>query len=794
MNLYLRLCLAFLPLIAVIAFAVADAQRINPGPLIASHRAVAELQGKDGCDACHAGKPAQLASNCLQCHEVVAEHIQTGAALHGNLTAAQQLACASCHPEHLTHDSDAVLAFGFQQATDAKASEFSHQTVQFDLNGRHGELTCEDCHPYATAEKIAAGDSRFLDQIQTCTSCHDDPHNGEMKRSCEACHGQEHKFDDLSQFPHDAQVPLHGSHSGLQCTDCHAEETPYSVTALSDVDAAQIWRTCAACHQSPHNEKFLSAQDNPAATGAEDGCVLCHSAEHAEFFGDEVEWQDSWHAASGFSLSAPHNKLSCEECHQQRQNADDFAARYPGRTEEACKECHQDPHAGQFDHPPFLQQGCLACHSKHEFAPHEFGLKHHNRDSFELTGSHADIECNACHILQDDNDQASRQFFGTPQKCEECHDDAHIPDANYFDPILAAGVSIFHSRLQALPVNEQGSCAQCHSTTDFRDQSPDFDHAKWTGFALQNGHANLSCEECHQRTKVADANGRTLGWVHQLNPGQPAACDGCHQDVHEGGFDNRSVGNRIGCDRCHQTTNFKDLRPADFDHAKWTGFALQGAHLQAECASCHGFGPDQKRLGKVANLFPGDPAQCNTCHADPHQGDFDKAHFPRQVQGRRGCERCHDSDTFKMASKRAFDHGSWTAFELNGAHAKAACASCHTPLPKANELGRRLSRAVGSACIDCHSDPHAGQFLQQGQNDCLRCHDSETQNFDIAQFDHDKHSRFALDPTHNKLACDACHATSPTATGASIVRYKPLGTACQDCHSVIPDPSGSTPR
>lgn len=769
MNFYARASLAVLPLLAVVLFAVADSQRISPGRLIATHRAVAELQGKDGCQSCHVGGESTLSDACLQCHEVIEKQIQSANSLHGNLSAKQKQDCASCHLEHVPNPDEEVLDFGFRLATQKPVGEFDHQTVEFHLAGKHDSLSCKDCHPNADAQPLAAGKSRFLDQVQDCQSCHDDPHNGMMKRGCEECHGQEHKFDDLTKFPHDDRVPLHGSHGGLQCSDCHAEGTATSVEALSDTSLAQVWRTCASCHVSPHQDQFLSALPNPASNEAEDGCILCHSEKHTQFHGPDVVWKDEWHEASGFALQPPHANMSCEECHAQRQSKEDFSSRYPGRTEAECRVCHTDPHQGQFDHAPFLEQDCRSCHPGLTFEDHGFDVDRHNQQSFALTGSHAALACNECHELVDSRDPSTRQFQGTPRRCEDCHADAHAP------------------------AMKGGDCARCHTTQDFQQMAVEFDHLKWTGFALQQGHAELKCEACHQRSKVADATGRTLGRVHELNPGNPAACEGCHADVHEGSFDplitEAMVDGRIGCDRCHQTSNFKRLHDDSFDHHRWTGFALNGAHQQAACESCHGREEDTSRLGKVEKKFPGDTNQCATCHADPHQGDFDQPHFPLQIQGRQGCQRCHDDRSFKASAGGAFDHGYWTSFELLGAHARAACGSCHTPLQSPKADGRRLERATGSACVDCHVDVHAGQFLQQGEQDCLRCHDRETESFKIAEFDHAKHSRFALDATHSKLSCEECHVASPTGSGDRVVRYKPLGTACQDCHSVPPGPA-----
>jgi hypothetical protein len=50
--------------------------------------------------------------------------------------------------------------------------------------------------------------------------------------------------------------------------------------------------------------------------------------------------------------------------------------------------------------------------------------------------------------------------------------------------------------------------------------------------------------------------------------------------------------------------------------------------------------------------------------------------------------------------------------------------------------------------------------------------------FAIPGFDHST-TRFALDGAHVSVSCGACH--TPSATDGA-VRYRPLGTSCEDCH------------
>jgi hypothetical protein len=232
---------------------------------------------------------------------------------------------------------------------------------------------------------------------------------------------------------------------------------------------------------------------------------------------------------------------------------------------------------------------------------------------------------------------------------------------------------------------------------------------------------------------------------------------------------------------------------APFAHERFTTFPLAGAHRTAACESCHARSsePDAqgRRFGRVQELFGPVAAGgkgCITCHQDPHRQHFDQPHQPVQVADRTGCARCHDTASFRTLP-HGFDHGSWTGFPLHGAHAKAACSACHAP-QAADAQGRTWSAARGTQCGDCHQDPHGGQFTNTttGRNDCARCHAGPA-GWNSLVFKHDLHSRFKLGTAHQGLACGACHHS--TKQGATeIIRYKPMGSDCVDCHGKQNDP------
>jgi hypothetical protein len=346
--------------------------------------------------------------------------------------------------------------------------------------------------------------------------------------------------------------------------------------------------------------------------------------------------------------------------------------------------------------------------------------------------------------------------------------------------------------------SEEG-CARCHTTGSFSGIAEDFDHARWTSFALDGAHAALDCAACHL---PEPASGRRLGPVERVfRPGvgraELAGCTSCHADPHAGRFDHvpATVEDpsapddplHVGCARCHVPESFAEVPAGRFEHGLSTGFVLRGAHEHTSCTACHGAGaaPAEpsirdahvpRRLGAVADVFPGAVDQCATCHVDPHGARYD-VHAPDLVDGRTGCARCHGEASFHALV--TFDHA-WTGFALAGSHAALVCAACHPPTAP-DATGRIRGAARGGACVDCHADPHGGQFAAAGTHDCARCH-APTGPFTALRFDHDRDSNFELDDVHARLACVACHRPARTRDGRELVRYRPLGTSCADCH------------
>ncbi|MBL8861655.1 MAG: hypothetical protein JNK02_06545 [Planctomycetes bacterium] len=737
-----------------------DPSASSPGPISAVHALSAGIDEHD-CAACHGSARSDLRTACAACHAEVEVDVQRGRGFHGQL--ADGGTCGRCHAEHHGAGFELASAGAFALAGVPDRAAYDHAGLDFRLGGDHAAgLACSRCHEHADAPLLASGARRFRGLSQECASCHDDPHAGKLP-DCRACHGETEPFALAAAFAHPATFALEGAHARARCVDCHPRGGEFAIEAGGGAEATRAARDCAACHASPHAAPFVAALAARLSVAAGASCASCHPVESGPFR-EPRALTAAEHAATGFALDPPHARATCADCHPRIDAPAahtgafaDYRAAHPGRAADDCAACHADPHGGQFAQGATGVTDCLACHERLRFDPVVFGAREHARTGFALDGAHQSSSCHACHERRGD---APRAFRGTNAQCAACHADVH------------AGA---FARGAASPADRERAqdCAACHTTTSFA-RGQDFEHARWTGFALQGEHSGLACEACHPRRAVRDAHGRAFGLVAEAFPGPTDDCATCHIDAHGGYF--ARAPSAPACAACHDPHGF-EAAAVGFDHARWTGFPLVGAHARSACAACHAQRADGTRT--LVHSGARGPQDCAACHADPHAGAFAARGAGTE------CASCHSSESFAPALPGSFDHGSWTGFALGGAHAAALCTSCHPRLAARDATGRSFARAAGASCSDCHADPHAAQFARGGATDCAACH-ATGPDFLALVFDHQRDARFALDSVHARLSCSACHVPWPLPGGGSAVRYKPLGTACGDCH----DPRG----
>ncbi|MEM6674908.1 MAG: cytochrome c3 family protein [Planctomycetota bacterium] len=688
-----KILIAIMSLGVVLGAAVVDFGRTAPGTIIAAHGRIDGLA--ESCSDCHGGWTTTMAESCLECHEMIGVHIEERMGVHGTIDQEGVMSCNVCHSEHHGETFLAVSDVSFARAGIPDRLEFDHEIVGWLMEGKHLELDCAECHEFCELDVVPAGEHRYLGLNPTCATCHEDVHEGAFRNDCIICHVQS-SFDEHHFVDHDDYLDLVGGHAGISCRECHAKDSSHSLEILRGPENRRPdSRSCAACHDVPHEESFVveaaltAGVADPASLIGPEAHVLCsdcHEPHHLSFQDDAESMSPEQHAASGFVLDRPHHEVSCDECHVPDLP---YADRYPGRDQDTCASCHEDVHEGQFDGLEFLavadfvgglvdEQGCLTCHARTHFEPTNFGVEAHADTDLPLEGTHAEIECAECHAADASGLQA---FSGIDHTCDSCHEDAHL---GFFDELLEANP----------PVPFHGDCARCHDATGFSPiPAETFDHEFWTGYPLIGAHAVTECTTCHQPSDTPDATGRTLGRVSEVY-GEVQGCVTCHDDVHEGLFDRDgvefTVGGREDCARCHAPTSFRDL-PFGFEHGTWTGWELEDAHAEADCADCHEPMRRPDELGRTWGRALG--RECSACHQDdsPHGDQFDVAPEPRE------CSKCHQSS--REFKQLVFSHTLDSKFPLEGAHQEVECAGCHKP----DEVtGVTVYIPLGTECVDCH--------------------------------------------------------------------------------------------
>lgn len=154
----------------------------SPGPISAAHAQVPELLGARSCDVCHGAEGETLAGACNTCHEEIGDQVLDRTGAHGLLSPVLADDCGKCHMEHRGRGFQPIGDRAFQLAGIRDGVQgFTHEGLNFELSGNHGELSCVECHEHADDDPLPEGCKRFLGKDQSCASCHEDPHEGQLQ-------------------------------------------------------------------------------------------------------------------------------------------------------------------------------------------------------------------------------------------------------------------------------------------------------------------------------------------------------------------------------------------------------------------------------------------------------------------------------------------------------------------------------------------------------------------------------------------------------------------------------------
>jgi hypothetical protein len=380
----------------------------------------------------------------------------------------------------------------------------------------------------------------------------------------------------------------------------------------------------------------------------------------------------------------------------------------------------------------------------------------HLTTGFPLTGLHARIDCESCHM--------SGVFKGTPRQCRACHARGTRVSAT-LPPEDAVHL-----------MSQQLECSNCHKTAGWT--AAQFDHmginsnclrchaSGGSGQAAPNDlvHAQLmgaDCSECHRSTRSFSSGARLD------HAGITSGCEavGCHADDKAR---TRGHASLIACQNCHSYPVWNNVR---MDH---------NAIGATQCRSCH-------VRGGNAMAAPADQLHANVASQD--------------------CSVCHSTTTFVGAT---IDHSLIvTGCGVSGCHAAdKATAPNHTSLSSCESCHRYPSwtsvtmnhNAVGTTqCKSCHraggiaTTAAPGDALHSGVGslDCSTCHTTTT--FVGGRVDHAfivtgcgtsgcHAANKASAPNHSSLnSCESCHRY-PNWTSVTMSHNAIGATTCKSCH------------
>lgn len=495
-----------------------------------------------------------------------------------------------------------------------------------------------------------------LEGLSNCTKCHE---LGEKvsNAKCLACHTElKVRIDQNKGYHISTEV------KGKQCATCHNDHHGLTFKIVRfDKDkfnhnlsgykltGAHTRNKCEDCHKAAFiTDKKIRAKKF-TYLGLKTECLTCHADYHqrtlssncANCHNDEkfVPATKFDHNKAKFKLTGKHEQVACADCHKTSvQNGVKFQV-FKGVKSSSCSNCHKDPHENKFG------QNCADCHNNESFTS-VGGVKNfdHNKTGFKLEGKHQNVACKSCHKIK----------FTTPlnfKHCPDCHTDYHNKQ------FAKNGVS--------------PDCSTCHNVKSFTEFSYTIEQHNAGVFPLNGAHVATPCFACHKKEEK---------WkFKQIGK----TCNDCHLDIH-----NTFISDKYypaeNCEACHNVSKWNVVT---FDHQK-TQFELEGAHSRQTCRDCHF---NKEKTGHAKQKFAGLATNCSSCHKDVHFQQFENNGFT-------DCKTCHNSDSFKPASK--FDH-SKTRFVLDGKHLNVACSKCHNEVTEQG-VTFVLYKTNKLKCEDCH--------------------------------------------------------------------------------------------
>ncbi|MBN1301795.1 MAG: hypothetical protein JW995_11325 [Melioribacteraceae bacterium] len=225
-------------------------------------------------------------------------------------------------------------------------------------------------------------------------------------------------------------------------------------------------------------------------------CSDCHETNRMRTDLSKPDLKGAFHRQCIDCHSIWDNDVKCADCHAE--NATEGA-------QSATKESYAESY-----HQPVVEPGRIV----YETEEMDGVVTFYHNDHVNVFG----LQCNSCH---------------KSESCARCHMENNVlADANRDLEEKHAVCSSCH--------DVDNDCESCHKEKIVEG----FNHARSTGFNLNEYHGSVECEDCHKAGK---------------------------------GF----KGLKSECSSCH-----KDWNSSNFDHSV-TGLMLDEIHIENDCADCH---------------------------------------------------------------------------------------------------------------------------------------------------------------------------------------------------------------
>lgn len=452
-------------------------------------------------------------------------------------------------------------------------AEFENQCglCHAPLESPQSEL-CLACHAAAAREIASGGGTHgLIENAHQCALCHSDHHGLDFDLTRSAYPLFAHEKTNFSLLKHQVNYD-----SGpISCEACHAEGAGFVVSDSS----------CLDCH-SGKDAEFMRQHVQSHSPA----CLLCHDGQDRMMNFD--------HQVTRFPLGGIHKVTECVACHKQDAQADigssesALTADSPlllGGGQAAgsisflhpptqCAQCHSEPEI----HRALFDPACAQCHTTTAWLPAKLNGRDfdHTTTDFSLIRHQTEysdqpIACTGCHSQDLKNIDL--------QRCITCHAGA------------GGGVAFIEEHLAQFGPD----CLQCH---DGADRMSNFDHASF--FPLDGRHAELECEQCHQKKKFV---------------GTISECMQCHAEpeIHAGFFG-------VQCQYCHTSLAWTPatLRQHTFplNHGNQGEVACQVCHpasyTELTCYGCHDHQPEPIAAShQRARISLEELPKCIYCHS-----------------------------------------------------------------------------------------------------------------------------------------------------------------------------------